>query len=94
MSAEQNLDKVPGINSRYRLQYEESQQAWVMLYPEGMVKLNESAAEILKRCDSQRNVSQIVALLESDFGEKDLQSDVVAFIDIALEQKWIKLDDA
>jgi pyrroloquinoline quinone biosynthesis protein D len=45
------LPERPRLNRLFRLQWEEAQQAYVLLYPEGMVKLNLSAAEILKRCD-------------------------------------------
>jgi len=87
-----DLTNIPAIASGYRLQHEEAQESWVLLYPEGMVKLNESAAEILKRCDGDRNVSQIVTLLETDFKETGLQQDVIAFMEIAVENKWISLN--
>ncbi|HQE41111.1 MAG TPA: pyrroloquinoline quinone biosynthesis peptide chaperone PqqD, partial [Zoogloea sp.] len=41
----------PCIHRLFRFQWEPAQQAHVLLYPEGMVKLNQSAGEILKRCD-------------------------------------------
>src|SRR5262249_58446441 len=41
----------PAIGRGFRLQWEPAQAAHVLLYPEGMVKLNSSAGEILKRCD-------------------------------------------
>ena len=50
------LDK-PKLSRLYRLQWEEAQDNYVLLYPEGMVKLNQSAAEILKRCDGERDVA-------------------------------------
>jgi len=88
-----DLTRIPTIAAGYRLQHEEAQQSWVLLYPEGMVKLNESAAEILKRCDGDRDINQIVTLLETDFEETGLQKDVTAFIEMALENKWISLDN-
>ncbi len=51
---------VPCIGPGFRLQWEPVQNAHVLLYPEGMVKLNQSAGEILKRCDGERNVVDIV----------------------------------
>jgi len=93
MSSQIDQSQVPDIQTGYRLQHEESQQAWVLLYPEGMVKLNDSAAEILKRCDGKRNIEQIVSQLETDFDETGLSSDVIAFMEIAIEQKWITLKD-
>ncbi len=91
MTKEINLDAVPAISAGYRLQYEEAQESWVMLYPEGMVTLNQSASEILKRCDGKRDINQIVAVLEKDFEETGLVGDVTAFIKIALDNKWITL---
>jgi len=82
---------VPTITPGYRLQYEEAQESWVLLYPEGMVKLNPSAAEILKRCDGKRNLGQVTEQLESDFNESDLEDDVLGFLKTAREQKWVQL---
>jgi pyrroloquinoline quinone biosynthesis protein D len=79
----------PRLARLFRLQWEEAQQAHVLLYPEGMVKLNASAAEILKRCDGTRTVDMIVAELEQAFGATNLSGDVGAFLDIAAKQGWV-----
>ena len=79
----------PRLTSRFRMQWEEAQQAWVLLYPEGMVKLNTSAAEILKRCDGRRDVPALVADLETAFGASGLEADVRAFLDVARQQQWV-----
>jgi pyrroloquinoline quinone biosynthesis protein D len=84
------LEARPRVGSRFRLQWEEAQQSWVLLFPEGMVKLNGSAGEIMKRCDGARSVGQIVADLESSFGAQGLQGDVLAFLDIARGKHWIE----
>ena len=39
---------VPRLSHGARLQYEPAQQGWVLLFPEGMVKLNPSAAAPLE----------------------------------------------
>ncbi|WP_298625000.1 pyrroloquinoline quinone biosynthesis peptide chaperone PqqD [uncultured Zoogloea sp.] len=79
----------PAINRLYRFQWEPAQQAHVLLYPEGMVKLNQSAGEILKRCDGQRDVAAIVADLEATFNATGLGPDVEAFLTMAEAQNWI-----
>lgn len=81
------------VTDGYRLQFEEAQDTWVLLYPEGMVKLNQSAAEILKRCDSERNVASLIEQLETDFEQTGLEDDVMSFLSIAREQKWISIDE-
>jgi len=73
----------------HRLQWEEAQQKNVILYPEGMVELNESSAEILKLCDGTRNLAQIVSDLEQKFSTSGLTNDINAFLEIALQNGWI-----
>lgn len=79
----------PRIGAGFRLQWEEAQGCHVLLYPEGMVKLNGSAGEILKRCDGERDVAAIVADLEAAFAAQGLQGDVLAFVEMAAKQRWL-----
>jgi len=82
-------DTRPRIGPGFRLQWEAAQDAWVLLYPEGMVKLNGSAGEIMKRCDGLRSIEAIVADLEQAFNAQGLQADVLAFVRMAAEKKWL-----
>ena len=75
--------------SGYRFQYEAAQQAHVLLYPEGMVKLNDSAAEIIKRCDGSHTVEEIIHSLETQFPGVDLAADVRALLEEAHDRGWI-----
>jgi len=90
VSAEPTPDCRPAIGPGFRLQWEEVQNAHVLLYPEGMVKLNGSAGEILKRCDGQRTLEQIVADLESAFSAQNLTADVTGFVAMARQQRWLR----
>src|SRR5690606_1619713 len=81
----------PRIRKGFRLQWEEAQQAHVLLYPEGMVKLNGSAGAILGRCDGERTIAEIVADLEAVYGATGLEGDVKAFVEFALEKNWLEL---
>jgi pyrroloquinoline quinone biosynthesis protein D len=74
----------------HRLQWEEAQQKTVILYPEGMVELNQSSAEILKCCDGSRNLAQIVSELEEKFATTGLTNDITAFLEVALKNGWIQ----
>jgi pyrroloquinoline quinone biosynthesis protein D len=82
----------PRIGRGFRLQWEEAQQAHVLLYPEGMVKLNGSAGAIMSRCDGSRTVGEIVADLEAAFETSGLADDVEAFVAFALEKKWLEAE--
>ncbi len=79
----------PALDRRFRLQWEAAQNAHVLLYPEGMIKLNTSAGEILKRCDGQASIAEITADLERTFGTTGLAPDVMAFIALAVDKKWL-----
>jgi pyrroloquinoline quinone biosynthesis protein D len=81
----------PAVGRGFRLQWEQAQQAYVLLYPEGMVKLNGSAGAILSRCDGERTLEQIVADIESAYGETGLAADVAAFVEMALDHKWLEV---
>ncbi|MGH8477647.1 MAG: pyrroloquinoline quinone biosynthesis peptide chaperone PqqD [Methylococcales bacterium] len=83
-------DAVFSMSPMFRLQWEEVQQRDVLLYPEGMVELNQSSAEILKLCDGTRTLEKIVTELEEKFSTSGLKSDVVEFIEVALEHGWIR----
>ena len=89
--AEITLETVPALRSLYRLQWEEAQQAWVLLYPEGMVRLNVPAAEILKRCNGTTRVAAVVQDLEQTFGASGLAHDVQQFLREAQDHGWIEL---
>ncbi|MGY8872518.1 pyrroloquinoline quinone biosynthesis peptide chaperone PqqD [Neptunomonas sp.] len=86
-----SMEMIPVLESMFRFQWEEAQQCYVLLYPEGMVKLNGPAGEILSLVDGKRNLVDIIGLLVDKYPQaEDLDKDVVAFIDDALEQNWIR----
>jgi pyrroloquinoline quinone biosynthesis protein D len=81
----------PAIGGGYRLQWEPAQEAHVLLYPEGLVRLSRSAAAILTRCDGARTVADIVTDIEREYSVAGLSSDICAFIELALERSWLEL---
>jgi pyrroloquinoline quinone biosynthesis protein D len=72
------------------LQWEPAQEAHVLLYPEGMVKLNSSAAAIMTRCDGSRTITEIVADIEQAYGVTGLKPDVTGFVAMAREKGWLE----
>lgn len=86
------MDGTPRLGHGFRFQWEPAQQCHVLLYPEGMIKLNQSGGEILARCDGQRDIAAIVADLEAAFSTSGLRSDVEAFLAMAVEKRWLKLE--
>ena len=85
-----SADSVPQMVPGKRLQFEQAQDCWVILYPEGMIKLNGSSAEIMKRVDGTRSVAEIITDLKQAFPGVELDEDVHAFMEVAHEQQWIR----
>ena len=81
----------PAVERGFRLQWEAAQNAHVLLYPEGMIKLNTSAGEILNRCDGATTIADITADLERAFATSNLSEDVMRFVTMAVEKKWLKI---
>ena len=81
----------PAVGRGFRLQWEPAQNAHVLLYPEGMIKLNGSAGEILKRCNGAATIADITADLERAFAAGDLSEDVMRFVAMAVEKRWLQI---
>lgn len=86
-----NLDDQPEINPVYLFRWEEQEQAYLMLYPEGIIKLNDSAGNILKLCSGERTLEEIIEELQRSFGVADLKDDVYGFMEVALGKGWIRV---
>jgi pyrroloquinoline quinone biosynthesis protein D len=82
----------PAIERHFRLQWESVQNAHVLLYPEGMIKLNGSAGEILKRCNGRATIAQIIADLEDAYTTTGIASSVMAFLILAVEKRWLVMN--
>ncbi|MDX5337289.1 MAG: pyrroloquinoline quinone biosynthesis peptide chaperone PqqD [Marinobacter sp.] len=85
------LEKTPRLRRGFRFQWEPVQQSHVLLYPEGMVKLNGSAGAILAEVDGVRPIHEIIHALEQQFPDAGpLADDVEAFLAEAVQQQWIE----
>jgi len=86
-------DSVPVLAQGYRFQWEPAQDCNVLLYPEGMVKLNPAAGEILKRInENKQTVAELIAELKVAFNGADLDDDVYKFLEEAHGNSWIRAE--
>lgn len=74
----------------YRLQWEARQEAWVLLFPEGMITLNETAGLILGECREPSPLQEILARLQAKFPGEPIEEDVRDFLREAHEQQWLE----
>ena len=90
MSTDFVPDDIPVMAPTFRLQWEEAQNGYVILYPEGMIKLNPAAGEILSRVDGQTTVAALIEDLQQKFPDAEtLDADVFTFLSTANEHQWI-----
>lgn len=80
------------INPMYLFRWEDTQDAYVLLYPEGIVKLNQTAGEIIKRCDGLHTVGDMVAELQTAFPGDDARvaQGVHEFLEVFRAKGWIR----
>lgn len=80
------------LSAHFVFRWEASQNAYILLYPEGLIKLNASAGEILKRCDGRTDVKGIIADLQHTFPghDADIAASTRSFIEVALTKGWLQ----
>lgn len=76
----------------YRLQWEETQDCYILLYPEGMVKINLTGGFILNLCcTEQKSVGETVEEIMRLFGpDPAIQQEVYDFLKVAYDSRWIE----
>jgi len=84
------LESVVDLQRQYRFQFEPAQNSYVLLYPEGLVKLEGGAGEIMKRVDGKLSVEGIVQALQQSFPGVELRQDVIEFLEVAYGKGWIR----
>lgn len=91
MTTSVNHADIYALARHYRFQWEDAQQCYVLLFPEGMVKLNGGAGEVIKRIDGTKTVAEVVKEIETAFPDvPDIQADVIAMFDLAVEKAWLE----
>ncbi len=85
-----DIEKKISLEKQYRLQWEEAQDCFVLLYPEGMVKLPGSSGEIMSLVTGELSMADIINNLENKFPDTDLKDDVVVFLNKCYSNGWIR----
>jgi pyrroloquinoline quinone biosynthesis protein D len=83
----------PRLVTGARLRYDEVREEHQLLIPEGVVRLNPTAAEVLELCDGERSLDEIVVALSGRYDGADLRDDVVELVE-AMAQRGLVVDAA
>ena len=80
---------LPLLSEHLRMRYEPAHAVWMLFLPDGVMKLNDSAAEIIRRCDGRHTVQAIVNELEELFETKGIAAQVQTLIDEGTRRGWL-----
>ena len=83
----------PRLVTGARLQYDDVREEHVLLVPEGVVRLNPTAAAVLELCDGERSLDEIVDTLSERYEGADLRDDVQELVD-GMTQRGLVVDAA
>jgi pyrroloquinoline quinone biosynthesis protein D len=81
----------PRLVTGARLQYDDVRAEHVLLVPEGVVRLNPTAAAVLGLCDGERSLDEIVGTLSARYEGADVGDDVRDLID-AMQRRGLVVD--
>jgi coenzyme PQQ biosynthesis protein PqqD len=70
---------IPRLWRLARLEFDPVRKQPVLLYPEGVVLLNETGAAILNLCDGLRSIEAIANVLEATY-HHDVTADVIEYL--------------
>ncbi|MBV8712504.1 MAG: pyrroloquinoline quinone biosynthesis peptide chaperone PqqD [Solirubrobacterales bacterium] len=81
----------PRLATGARLRYDEVREEHLLLVPEGAVRLNPTAVQVLELCDGERSVEEIVGVLSTRYDGADVGEDVRGLVE-AMAQKGLLVD--
>jgi pyrroloquinoline quinone biosynthesis protein D len=81
---------VPVLWRLARLDFDPVRQRRVLLYPEGVVLLNDTGAAILELCDGARTIGAIASALEEKY-HADVTADVLAYLSQLVERELVRV---
>lgn len=82
---------VPTLWRLARLDFDSVRQQHALLYPEGVVLLNDTGAAILELCDGHRSVAAIAKTLEERY-HCDVLADVTEYLSGLFDKDLIRDD--
>ena len=81
----------PMLATGVRLHWDKVRERHVLIYPEGALALNATAAEVLELCDGKRTIDDIAGVLGERYDGADVSADVAELV-AAIEAKGLVVD--
>ena len=91
MTATLTASSVPSLWRLARLEFDKVRNQHVLLYPEGVVLLNDTGAAILGFVDGQRSVEDIAAALKQRYDCGDITGDILEYLSGLVAQQLVRI---
>lgn len=82
---------VPVLWRLARLDFDPVRQQRVLLYPEGVVLLNDTGGAILELCDGHRSIGDVAAILQERY-HRDVTADVIGYLSALTERELVRVE--
>lgn len=85
----------PRIGREFRVRAGDTPDSRWLVHGDATVLLNDSAAEIISRCDGRHTVASLIQELGEVYvgaPESDIADGVTAFLELALSKGWVEID--
>jgi len=85
---------IPRLARGCRLR-EDADQGWVLLIPEGVLRLSGPGPHILRRCDGSRTFGEIVTELAQEFNDAEtarVEAETNAFLNRLIERRIVVVE--
>jgi coenzyme PQQ biosynthesis protein PqqD len=82
---------VPALWRLARLEFDPVRQQRVLLYPEGVVLLNNTGGAILELCDGHRSIGEIAGVLNETY-RCDVTADVIDYLSGLVERDLVRAE--
>lgn len=79
----------PRLQRGGRLHRDDTRGVDLLLVPERVIRLSDTASAVLRLCDGARTVAEIVLEVQARYEGSQLRSDVVAFLCQARDERWL-----
>jgi pyrroloquinoline quinone biosynthesis protein D len=86
-----SIDSVPRVRRGVRCTYDKTRNSDVVLFPEGVLLLNETAAAVVSRCDGASSVGDIALSLADEFDGVQAD-DVIELVDRLVARRVVDVD--
>lgn len=85
------LEAVPRIRRGVKCTYDQIRESHVVLFPEGVLVLNETAAAVVALCDGSRSVGDIALALSEEYDGVQPE-DIAELVTRMVERRVVDVD--